>query len=132
MAGIVAVALLVGYALPVAAPSPPSLDTITRLTGRGIPRANPIPRITWPIGANSARNGAMSRAVITEIPDAVMKKAVCWPIEGRPVLREHGGVDFAGSATRGARQPARRPPQGAGSNDSTVQVARNLFLSGMP
>lgn len=113
-------ALLVGYALLVAAPNLPSLDAITDYR----------PKI--PLRVYTADNvligefGEERRSFvpITQMPD-VMKRAVLAIEDDR--FYEHGGVDFIGVLRAGLANLRGSMSQGAST--ITMQVARNFFLS---
>ncbi|GAB3462183.1 penicillin-binding protein 1A [Massilia terrae] len=121
LAGLAAVAaLVVVFALAMAYPNLPSLDTITDY------------RPKMPLRIFTADNvligefGEERRTLVRfkDIPD-VMKKAVLAIEDDR--FYEHGGIDYWGilraalhNATGGARQ---------GASTITQQVARNFFLS---
>ena len=89
VAGMAAVALLVGYALVVAAPNLPSLDTITDYRPKIPLRIYTADNVLIGEFGEERRNFVP----ITEIPD-VMKKAVLAIEDDR--FYEHGGVDFVG------------------------------------
>ena len=95
-AGIVAVALLVGYALVVAAPNLPSLDTITDYRPKIPLRIYTADNVLIGEFGEERRNFVP----ITEIPE-VMKKAVLAIEDDR--FYEHGGVDFVGVLRRSSR-----------------------------
>ena len=113
-------ALLLGYALLVAAPNLPSLDVITDYR----------PKI--PLRVYTADNvligefGEERRSFvpIAQIPD-VMKRAVLAIEDDR--FYEHGGVDFVGVLRAGLANLHGGLSQGAST--ITMQVARNFFLS---
>ncbi|WP_413707659.1 penicillin-binding protein 1A [Ralstonia sp. Ralssp110] len=113
-------ALLLGYALLVAAPNLPSLDAITDYR----------PKI--PLRVYTADNvligefGEERRSFvpITQMPD-VMKRAVLAIEDDR--FYEHGGVDFIGVLRAGLANLHGGLSQGAST--ITMQVARNFFLS---
>ncbi|GGC80696.1 penicillin-binding protein 1A [Undibacterium terreum] len=117
---VLAGALIVGFALTMAYPNLPELDSITSY------------RPKMPLRVFTADNmliaefGEERRNVVrfNEIPD-VMKKAVLAIEDDR--FYEHGGVDYLGitraalhNLTGGAKQ---------GASTITQQVARNFFLS---
>lgn len=120
VAGIVAVALLVGYALLVAAPNLPSLDTITDYRPKIPLRIYTADNVLIGEFGEERRNFVP----ITEIPD-VMKKAVLAIEDDR--FYEHGGVDFVGVLRAGLANLRGGLSQGAST--ITMQVARNFFLS---
>ncbi len=120
VAGIVAVALLVGYALLVAAPNLPSLDTITDYRPKIPLRIYTADNMLIGEFGEERRNFVP----ITEIPD-VMKKAVLAIEDDR--FYEHGGVDFVGVLRAGLANLRGGLSQGAST--ITMQVARNFFLS---
>ncbi|MEO1319774.1 MAG: transglycosylase domain-containing protein, partial [Pseudomonadota bacterium] len=113
-------ALLLGYALLVAAPNLPSLDAITDYR----------PKI--PLRVYTADNvligefGEERRSFvpIAQMPD-VMKRAVLAIEDDR--FYEHGGVDFIGVLRAGLANLHGGLSQGAST--ITMQVARNFFLS---
>ncbi|UCF26068.1 MAG: transglycosylase domain-containing protein, partial [Ralstonia sp.] len=113
-------ALLLGYALLVAAPNLPSLDAITDYR----------PKI--PLRVFTADNvligefGEERRSFvpIAQMPD-VMKRAVLAIEDDR--FYEHGGVDFVGVLRAGLANLRGGMSQGAST--ITMQVARNFFLS---
>ncbi|HWV06430.1 penicillin-binding protein 1A, partial [Ralstonia sp.] len=113
-------ALLLGYALLVAAPNLPSLDAITDYR----------PKI--PLRVYTADNvligefGEERRSFvpITQMPE-VMKRAVLAIEDDR--FYEHGGVDFIGVLRAGLANLHGGLSQGAST--ITMQVARNFFLS---
>ncbi|MWL88649.1 penicillin-binding protein 1A [Cupriavidus sp. SW-Y-13] len=120
VAGMVAVALLVGYALVVAAPNLPSLDTITDYRPKIPLRIYTADNILIGEFGEERRNFVP----IGEIPD-VMKKAVLAIEDDR--FYEHGGVDFVGVLRAGLANLRGGLSQGAST--ITMQVARNFFLS---
>ncbi len=120
VAGLVAVALLVGYALVVAAPNLPSLDTITDYRPKIPLRIYTADNVLIGEFGEERRNFVP----ITEIPD-VMKKAVLAIEDDR--FYEHGGVDFVGVLRAGLANLRGGLSQGAST--ITMQVARNFFLS---
>ncbi|WP_454723444.1 MULTISPECIES: penicillin-binding protein 1A [Cupriavidus] len=120
VAGIVAVALLVGYALLVAAPNLPSLDTITDYRPKIPLRIYTADNVLIGEFGEERRNFVP----IAEIPD-VMKKAVLAIEDDR--FYEHGGVDFVGVLRAGMANLRGGLSQGAST--ITMQVARNFFLS---
>ncbi|MBB1632941.1 penicillin-binding protein [Cupriavidus sp. UME77] len=120
VAGIVAVALLVGYALLVAAPNLPSLDTITDYRPKIPLRIYTADNVLIGEFGEERRNFVP----IAEIPD-VMKKAVLAIEDDR--FYEHGGVDFVGVLRAGLANLRGGLSQGAST--ITMQVARNFFLS---
>ena len=116
----VAMALIIGFALTMAYPNLPELDSITSYKPK------------MPLRIFSADNvligefGEERRSVVRfdQIPD-IMKKAVLAIEDDR--FYEHGGVDYLGitraalhNLTGGAKQ---------GASTITQQVARNFFLS---
>ncbi|QYY31335.1 MULTISPECIES: penicillin-binding protein 1A [Cupriavidus] len=120
VAGIVAVALLLGYALLVAAPNLPSLDTITDYRPKIPLRIFTADNVLIGEFGEERRNFVP----IAEIPD-VMKKAVLAIEDDR--FYEHGGVDFVGVMRAGLANLRGGLSQGAST--ITMQVARNFFLS---
>ncbi len=120
VAGIVAVALLLGYALLVAAPNLPSLDTITDYRPKIPLRIFTADNVLIGEFGEERRNFVP----IAEIPD-VMKKAVLAIEDDR--FYEHGGVDFVGVLRAGLANLRGGLSQGAST--ITMQVARNFFLS---
>jgi len=120
VAGMVAVALLVGYALVVAAPNLPSLDTITDYRPKIPLRIYTADNVLIGEFGEERRNFVP----IGEIPD-VMKKAVLAIEDDR--FYEHGGVDFVGVLRAGLANLRGGLSQGAST--ITMQVARNFFLS---
>lgn len=120
VAGIVAVALLVGYALLVAAPNLPSLDTITDYRPKIPLRIYTADNVLIGEFGEERRNFVP----IAEIPD-VMKKAVLAIEDDR--FYEHGGVDFVGVLRAGLANLRGGLSQGAST--ITMQVARNFYLS---
>ncbi len=120
VAGVVAVGLLIGYALLVAAPNLPSLDTITDYRPKIPLRIYTADNVLIGEFGEERRNFVP----ITEIPD-VMKKAVLAIEDDR--FYEHGGVDFVGVARAGLANLRGGLSQGAST--ITMQVARNFFLS---
>ncbi|WP_420994457.1 penicillin-binding protein 1A [Cupriavidus sp. 30B13] len=120
VAGIVAVALLVGYALLVAAPNLPSLDTITDYRPKIPLRIYTADNVLIGEFGEERRNFVP----IADIPD-VMKKAVLAIEDDR--FYEHGGVDFVGVLRAGVANLRGGLSQGAST--ITMQVARNFFLS---
>ncbi len=120
VAGLVAVGLLVGYALVVAAPNLPSLDTITDYRPKIPLRIYTADNVLIGEFGEERRNFVP----IGEIPD-VMKKAVLAIEDDR--FYEHGGVDFVGVLRAGLANLRGGLSQGAST--ITMQVARNFFLS---
>ncbi|RLK29677.1 penicillin-binding protein 1A [Cupriavidus plantarum] len=120
VAGIVTVALLVGYALLVAEPNLPSLDTITDYRPKIPLRIYTSDNVLIGEFGEERRNFVP----IGEIPD-VMKKAVLAIEDDR--FYEHGGVDFVGVLRAGLANLRGGLSQGAST--ITMQVARNFFLS---
>jgi len=119
-AGAVAVALLLAYALLVAAPNLPSLDTITDYRPKIPLRILTADNVLIGEFGEERRNFVP----IAEIPD-VMKKAVLAIEDDR--FYEHGGVDFVGVLRAGIANLRGGLSQGAST--ITMQVARNFFLS---
>lgn len=119
-AGVVTAALLLGYALLVAAPNLPSLDTITDYRPKIPLRIYTADNVLIGEFGEERRNFVP----ITEIPD-VMKKAVLAIEDDR--FYEHGGVDFVGVLRAGLANLRGGLSQGAST--ITMQVARNFFLS---
>ncbi|MFC4435390.1 penicillin-binding protein 1A [Cupriavidus respiraculi] len=119
-AGIVTVALLIGYALLVAAPNLPSLDTITDYRPKIPLRIYTADNVLIGEFGEERRNFVP----IAEIPD-VMKKAVLAIEDDR--FYEHGGVDYIGVLRAGIANMRGGLSQGAST--ITMQVARNFFLS---
>ena len=120
VAGIVAVALLVGYALLVASPNLPSLDTITDYRPKIPLRVYTADNVLIGEFGEERRNFVP----ISQIPD-VTKKAVLAIEDDR--FYEHGGVDFVGVLRAGLANLRGGLSQGAST--ITMQVARNFFLS---
>ncbi|WP_227869814.1 penicillin-binding protein 1A [Undibacterium parvum] len=120
MGGVVAVLLLIGFALTMAYPNLPELDAITSYKPK------------MPLRVFSADNmliaefGEERRNVVrfAEIPE-LMKKAVLAIEDDR--FYEHGGVDYLGILRASVHNMAGGPKQGAST--ITQQVARNFFLS---
>ncbi|MBY4898339.1 penicillin-binding protein 1A [Cupriavidus sp. AU9028] len=119
-AGVVTAALLLGYALLVAAPNLPSLDTITDYRPKIPLRIYTADNVLIGEFGEERRNFVP----IAEIPD-VMKKAVLAIEDDR--FYEHGGVDFVGVLRAGLANLRGGLSQGAST--ITMQVARNFFLS---
>lgn len=119
-AGVVAAGLLLGYALLVAAPNLPSLDTITDYRPKIPLRIYTADNVLIGEFGEERRNFVP----IAEIPD-VMKKAVLAIEDDR--FYEHGGVDFIGVLRAGLANLRGGLSQGAST--ITMQVARNFFLS---
>ncbi|UIF85948.1 penicillin-binding protein 1A [Cupriavidus sp. UYPR2.512] len=120
VAGAVVIALLLGYALLVAAPNLPSLDTITDYRPKIPLRIYTADNVLIGEFGEERRNFVP----IAEIPD-VMKKAVLAIEDDR--FYEHGGVDFVGVLRAGLANLRGGLSQGAST--ITMQVARNFFLS---
>ncbi|CAM3292832.1 penicillin-binding protein 1A [Cupriavidus taiwanensis] len=120
VAGAVVLALLLGYALLVAAPNLPSLDTITDYRPKIPLRIYTADNVLIGEFGEERRNFVP----IAEIPD-VMKKAVLAIEDDR--FYEHGGVDFVGVMRAGLANLRGGLSQGAST--ITMQVARNFFLS---
>ncbi|MDQ0141504.1 penicillin-binding protein 1A [Cupriavidus necator] len=120
VAGAVMIALLLGYALLVAAPNLPSLDTITDYRPKIPLRIYTADNVLIGEFGEERRNFVP----IAEIPD-VMKKAVLAIEDDR--FYEHGGVDFVGVMRAGLANLRGGLSQGAST--ITMQVARNFFLS---
>ncbi|QRQ87652.1 penicillin-binding protein 1A [Cupriavidus oxalaticus] len=120
VAGVVMIALLLGYALLVAAPNLPSLDTITDYRPKIPLRIYTADNVLIGEFGEERRNFVP----IAEIPD-VMKKAVLAIEDDR--FYEHGGVDFVGVMRAGLANLRGGLSQGAST--ITMQVARNFFLS---
>jgi penicillin-binding protein 1A len=120
LGGIVAILLLVGFALTMAYPNLPELDAITSYKPK------------MPLRVFSADNmliaefGEERRNVVrfADIPE-LMKKAVLAIEDDR--FYEHGGVDYLGILRASLHNMAGGPKQGAST--ITQQVARNFFLS---
>jgi penicillin-binding protein 1A len=120
LGGIVAVLLLIGFALTMAYPNLPELDAITSYKPK------------MPLRVFSADNmliaefGEERRNVVrfADIPE-LMKKAVLAIEDDR--FYEHGGVDYLGILRAAVHNMAGGPKQGAST--ITQQVARNFFLS---
>ncbi|MFZ6750658.1 penicillin-binding protein 1A [Undibacterium sp. Ren11W] len=120
LGGLVAVVLLVGFALTMAYPNLPELDAITSYKPK------------MPLRVFSADNmliaefGEERRNVVrfADIPE-LMKKAVLAIEDDR--FYEHGGVDYLGILRASVHNMAGGPKQGAST--ITQQVARNFFLS---
>src|SRR5262249_27654074 len=119
-AGLVTVGLLIGYALLVAEPNLPSLDTITDYRPKIPLRIYTADNVLIGEFGEERRNFVP----IAEIPD-VMKKAVLAIEDDR--FYEHGGVDFVGVMRAGLANLRGGLSQGAST--ITMQVARNFFLS---
>ncbi len=119
-AGAVCVALLIGYALLVAAPNLPSLDAITDYRPKIPLRVFTADNVLIGEFGEERRNFVK----ITEMPD-VMKQAVIAIEDDR--FYEHGGVDFIGVVRAGLANLRGGLSQGAST--ITMQVARNFFLS---
>lgn len=120
LGGLLALVLLIGFALTMAYPNLPDLDAITSYKPK------------MPLRVFSADNmliaefGEERRNVVrfAEIPD-LMKKAVLAIEDDR--FYEHGGVDYLGILRASVHNMAGGPKQGAST--ITQQVARNFFLS---
>ncbi|HXZ10378.1 MAG TPA: penicillin-binding protein 1A [Paraburkholderia sp.] len=121
VAGIVCVALVLGYALVVATPNLPSLDTLTDYRPK-------VPlRIYTADHVLIGEFGEERRDIvhIQDVPDS-LKKAVLAIEDAR--FYDHGGVDLAGIARAGfVALSSGHATQGAST--ITMQVARNFFLS---
>jgi len=120
VAGAFALALLIGYALLVAAPNLPSLDTITDYRPKIPLRIYTADNVLIGEFGEERRNFVP----IAQIPD-FMKKAVLAIEDDR--FYEHGGVDFVGVMRAGLANLRGGLSQGAST--ITMQVARNFFLS---
>lgn len=119
-AGAVCVALLLGYALLVAAPNLPSLDAITDYRPKIPLRVFTADNVLIGEFGEERRNFVK----IDEIPE-VMKRAIIAIEDDR--FYEHGGVDFIGVVRAGLANLRGGLSQGAST--ITMQVARNFFLS---
>lgn len=119
-AGAVCAALLVGYALLVAAPNLPSLDAITDYRPKIPLRVYTADNVLIGEFGEERRNFVK----IEDIPQ-VMKHAVIAIEDDR--FYEHGGVDFIGVVRAGLANLRGGLSQGAST--ITMQVARNFFLS---
>ncbi|MBC8749062.1 MULTISPECIES: penicillin-binding protein 1A [Paraburkholderia] len=121
VAGIVCVALLLGYALVVATPNLPSLDALTDYQPK-------VPlRIYTADHVLIGEFGEERRDIvhIQDVPDS-LKKAILAIEDAR--FYEHGGVDLTGIARAGfVALTNGHATQGAST--ITMQVARNFFLS---
>ncbi|MGF6808923.1 penicillin-binding protein 1A [Paraburkholderia sp. Clong3] len=121
VAGIVCVALVLGYALVVATPNLPSLDALTDYQPK-------VPlRIYTADHVLIGEFGAERRDIvhIQDVPDS-LKKAILAIEDAR--FYEHGGVDLTGIARAGfVALTNGHATQGAST--ITMQVARNFFLS---
>lgn len=121
MAGLaLAVALIIGFALTMAYPNLPELDSITSYKPKMPLRIFSADHVLLGEFGEERRNVVR----FDQIPD-IMKKAVLAIEDDR--FYEHGGVDYLGitraalhNLTGGARQ---------GASTITQQVARNFFLS---
>ncbi|OLL29585.1 penicillin-binding protein [Burkholderia sp. SRS-W-2-2016] len=121
VAGIVCVALLLGYALVVATPNLPSLDALTDYRPK-------VPlRIYTADHVLIGEFGEERRDIvhIQDVPGS-LKKAILAIEDAR--FYDHGGVDLTGIARAGFVALANgHATQGAST--ITMQVARNFFLS---
>ncbi|MEX3898091.1 penicillin-binding protein 1A [Paraburkholderia sp. BR10954] len=121
VAGIVSVALVLGYALVVATPNLPSLDALTDYQPK-------VPlRIYTADHVLIGEFGEERRDIvhIQDVPDS-LKKAILAIEDAR--FYEHGGVDLTGIARAGIVALTNgHATQGAST--ITMQVARNFFLS---
>ncbi|EDZ98622.1 penicillin-binding protein, 1A family [Burkholderia sp. H160] len=121
VAGIVCVALVLGYALVVATPNLPSLDALTEYQPK-------VPlRIYTADHVLIGEFGEERRDIvhIQDVPDS-LKKAILAIEDAR--FYEHGGVDLTGIARAGfVALTNGHATQGAST--ITMQVARNFFLS---
>ncbi|WP_368623338.1 penicillin-binding protein 1A [Paraburkholderia sp. BR13444] len=121
VAGIVCVALVLGYALVVATPNLPSLDALTDYQPK-------VPlRIYTADHVLIGEFGEERRDIvhIQDVPDS-LKKAILAIEDAR--FYEHGGVDLTGIARAGIVALTNgHATQGAST--ITMQVARNFFLS---
>ncbi|MCC8405075.1 penicillin-binding protein 1A [Paraburkholderia sp. MMS20-SJTN17] len=121
VAGVVCVALLLGYALVVATPNLPSLDALTDYQPK-------VPlRIYTADHVLIGEFGEERRDIvhIQDVPDS-LKKAILAIEDAR--FYEHGGVDLTGIARAGfVALTNGHATQGAST--ITMQVARNFFLS---
>ncbi|MFT4068785.1 penicillin-binding protein 1A [Paraburkholderia sp.] len=121
VAGVVCVALLVGYALVVATPNLPSLDALTDYRPK-------VPlRIYTADHVLIGEFGEERRDIvhIQDVPDS-LKKAILAIEDAR--FYDHGGVDLTGIARAGfVALTNGHATQGAST--ITMQVARNFFLS---
>ncbi|WP_233832383.1 penicillin-binding protein 1A [Paraburkholderia sp. ZP32-5] len=121
VAGIVSVALLVGYALVVATPNLPSLDALTDYRPKVPLRIYTADHVL--IGEFGEERRDIVR--IQDVPDS-LKKAILAIEDAR--FYDHGGVDLTGIARAGfVALTNGHATQGAST--ITMQVARNFFLS---
>jgi penicillin-binding protein 1A len=121
VAGVVCVALLLGYALIVATPSLPSLDALTDYRPKIPLRIYTRDHVL--IGEFGVERRDIVR--IQDVPDN-LKKAVLAIEDAR--FYDHGGVDLTGIARASVVALTNgRATQGAST--ITMQVARNFFLS---
>ncbi|NIF54573.1 penicillin-binding protein 1A [Burkholderia sp. Ax-1724] len=121
VAGVVCMALVLGYALVVATPNLPSLDALTDYRPK-------VPlRIYTADHVLIGEFGAERRDIvhIQDVPDS-LKNAILAIEDAR--FYDHGGVDLTGIARAGFVALANgHATQGAST--ITMQVARNFFLS---
>ncbi|WP_126879332.1 penicillin-binding protein 1A [Paraburkholderia kururiensis] len=120
-AGIVGVALVIGYGLVVAAPNLPSLEALTDYRPKVPLRIYTADHVL--IGEFGEERRDIVR--IQDVPDH-LKKAILAIEDAR--FYEHGGVDLTGIARAGIVALTNgHATQGAST--ITMQVARNFFLS---
>ncbi len=117
---ILAVALMIGFALTMAYPNLPELDSITSYNPKMPLRIYTADHVLIGEFGEERRNVVR----FNEIPD-VMKKAVLAIEDDR--FYEHGGVDYLGIARATLHNLSGGAKQGAST--ITQQVARNFFLS---
>ncbi|MBC3935278.1 penicillin-binding protein 1A [Undibacterium rugosum] len=117
---IVAAALMIGFALTMAYPNLPELDSITSYNPKMPLRIYTADHVLIGEFGEERRNVVR----FNEIPD-VMKKAVLAIEDDR--FYEHGGVDYLGIARATLHNLSGGAKQGAST--ITQQVARNFFLS---
>ena len=121
VAGVVCVALLLGYALVVATPNLPSLDALTDYRPKVPLRIYTADHVL--IGEFGEERRDIVR--IQDVPDS-LKKAILAIEDAR--FYDHGGVDLTGIARAGfVALTNGHATQGAST--ITMQVARNFFLS---
>ena len=117
---ILAAALMIGFALTMAYPNLPELDSITSYNPKMPLRIYTADHVLIGEFGEERRNVVR----FNEIPD-VMKKAVLAIEDDR--FYEHGGVDYLGIARATLHNLSGGAKQGAST--ITQQVARNFFLS---
>ncbi|MFZ4529283.1 MAG: penicillin-binding protein 1A [Undibacterium curvum] len=117
---ILAVALMIGFALTMAYPNLPELDSITSYNPKMPLRIYTADHVLIGEFGEERRNVVR----FNEIPD-VMKKAVLAIEDDR--FYEHGGVDYLGIVRATLHNLSGGAKQGAST--ITQQVARNFFLS---